>query len=148
MSQQNLVMNSGVYSSRRPNYHHQIIPALFKLNIFYPPPNNWVTWHYQDAINDLIWQSVWKFNRTRAVSVNGVNKEMSSFNEAALNIMEKVIHRKTKIFNNRETAWLNNKIENSDSRKKLKESFVNSVLPRLMVMTWSVLACWKCPAML
>ena len=49
--------------------------------------------------------------------------------------MEKVIHRKTKIFNNRETAWLNNKIENSDSRKKLKESFVNSVLPRLMVMT-------------
>lgn len=43
---------------------------------------------------------------------------MLSFNEAALNIMKKVIHRKTKIFNNRETAWLNNKIENSDSRKK------------------------------
>ena len=81
MSQPNLVMNSGVYSSLHPNCHHQIIHAKFNLKIFYPPPYERVVWHYQDANNDLIQRSISQFNWERAFSNKGVNKQISIFNE-------------------------------------------------------------------
>ena len=110
-SQPNLVMNSGVHSSLHPNCHHQIIHAKFNLKIFYPPPYERVVWHYQDANNDLIQRSISQFNWERAFSNKGVNKQISIFNETILNIMTNFIPHETKIFNDREPPWINNKVK-------------------------------------
>ena len=104
-------MNSGVHSSLHPNCHHQIIHAKFNLKIFYPPPYERVVWHYQDANNDLIQRSISQFNWERAFSNKGVNKQISIFNETILNIMTNFIPHETKIFNDREPPWINNKVK-------------------------------------
>ena len=104
-------MNSGVHSSLHPNCHHQIIHAKFNLKIFYPPPYERVVWHYQDANNDLIQRSISQFNWERAFSNKGVNKQISIFNETILNIITNFISHETKIFNDREPPWTNNKVK-------------------------------------
>ena len=108
-SQPNLVMNSGVYSSVHPNCHHQIIHAIFNLKIFYPSSYEWVYWHYQDANNGLIQRCISQFNWERAFSNKFVNKQALIFNETILNIMTKFFPNETKIFNDRELSWINNK---------------------------------------
>ena len=110
-SQPNLVMNSGVHSSLHPNCHHKIIHSKFNLKIFYPPPYERVVWHYQDANNDLIQQSISQFNWERAFSNKGVNKQISIFNETILNITKNFITHETKIFHDREPPWINNKVK-------------------------------------
>ena len=110
-SQPNLLMNSGVHSSLHPNRHHQIIHAKFNLKIFHPPPYERVVCHYQDTNNDLIQQSISQFNWERAFSNKGVNKKISIFNETILNIMTNFIPHETKIFNDREPPWINNKVK-------------------------------------
>ena len=117
-SQPNLVMNSGVHSSLHPNCHHQIIHAKFNLKIFYPPPYERVVWHYQDANNDLIQRSISQFNWERAFSNKGINKQISIFNETILNIMTNFIPHETKIFNDREPPWINNKVKTMIQEKK------------------------------
>ena len=108
--QPNLVMNSGVHSSVHPNCHHQIRHAKFNLKLFYPPPYERVIWHYQDANNDLIQRSISQFNWERAFSNKGVKKQISIFNETILNIMTNFFPDETKIFNDREPPWINNKV--------------------------------------
>ena len=110
-SQPNLVMNSGVHSSLHSNCHHQIIHEKFNLKIFYPTPYERVVWHYQDTNNDLIRRSLSQFNWERAFSNKGVNKQISIFNEAILNIKTNFIPHETKIFNDREPPWINNKVK-------------------------------------
>ena len=39
----------GVYSSLHENCNYQIIYASFNLTIYYPPPYERETWHYQKA---------------------------------------------------------------------------------------------------
>ena len=102
-SQPNLVMNSGVYSSLHPNCHYQIIHAIFNLKIFYPSLYEWVAWHYQDANNDLMQRCIPQFNWERAFSNKFVNKQASIFNE--------FLPFETKIFNDREPPWINNKVK-------------------------------------
>ena len=124
MSQPNLVMNSGVHSSLRPNCHHQIIHAKFYLKIFYPPPYERVVWHYQDANNDLIQRSISQFNWERAFSNKGVNKQISIFSETILNIMTSFIPNETKIFNVREPSLINNKVKTMIQEKTKFISFI------------------------
>ena len=95
-SQPNLIINSGVHSSLHRNCHHQIIHAKFNLKIFCPPPYERVVWHYQDANNDLIQQSISQFNWETAFSNKGVKKQISIFNETILNIMTNFIPHETK----------------------------------------------------
>ena len=118
MSQPNLVINSGVHYSLHPNCHLQTIHAKLNLKIFYPPPYDQVLWHYQDANNDLIQQSISQFNWERAFSNEGVNEQISIFNENILNIMTNVIPHETKIFNDREPPWVNKKVKTMIQEKK------------------------------
>ena len=104
-------MNSGVHSSLHPNCHNQVIHPKFNLKIFYPPPYERVVWHYQDANNDLIQRSISQFNWERAFSNKGVNKQISIFNETILKIMTDFISHETKIFNDQEPPWINNKVK-------------------------------------
>ena len=109
-------MDSAADSSLHPVYH-QIKHAKFNLKIFCPPPYERVAWHYQDANNDLIKRSISQLNWKRAFSNKGVNKQISIFNETILNIMTNFIPHETKIFNDREPTWINNKVK-KNSRKK------------------------------
>ena len=109
-------MNSVVQSSLHPNCHHQIVHAKFNLKIVSPPPYERVVWHYQDAKNDLIQQSVSQFNWERAFSNKGVNKQISIFNET-INIMTNFTPHKTKIFKDREAPWINNKVKMIQEKK-------------------------------
>ena len=70
-----------------------------------------VVWYYQDANNDLIQCSISQFNWERAFSNKGVNKQISIFNETILNIMKNFIPHETKIFNDQEPPWINNKVK-------------------------------------
>ena len=45
-SQPNLVMESGVHSSLRPNWYHQVVFAKFSLSILYPSPFEITVWFY------------------------------------------------------------------------------------------------------
>ena len=117
-SRPNLVMNSGVYSYLHPNCHHQIIHAKFNLKMFYPPPNERVVWHYQDANNDLIHRFISQYNWERAFSNKDVNKQISIFNETILNITTNFISHETKIFDDREPPWINNKVKAMIQEKK------------------------------
>ena len=133
MSQPNLVMNPGVHSSLHPNCHHQIIHAKFNLKIFYPPPYEQAVWHYQDASNDLIQRSISQFNWERVFSSKGDNKQISIFNETILNIMTKFIPHQTKIFNDRELPWINNKVKTMiQAKNKIYQLYLknkSSMLP-------------------
>ena len=104
-------MNSGVHSSLHSNCHHQIVHAKFNLEIFYQASYERVVWHYQDANSDLIQRSTFQFNWERAFSNKGDNKQISIFNETILNIMTNFIPHETKIFNDREPPWINNKVK-------------------------------------
>ena len=53
-SQQNLITESGVHPSIRPNSHHQIIFAKINLENISPPPYLCDVWHYQDVNNATI----------------------------------------------------------------------------------------------
>ena len=92
----------------------------FNLKIFYPPPYDQVVLHYQDANNDLMQRSISQFNWERAFSNKGVNKQISICNEAILNIMTYFIPHKTKIFNDRESPLINNKVKAVIQKKKKK----------------------------
>ena len=78
---------------------------------FLPLPYGRVVWYYQDTNNDLIQCSTSLFNWERAFSNKGVNKQISIFNETILNIMKNFIPHETKIFNDQEPAWINNKVK-------------------------------------
>ena len=78
---------------------------------FLPTPYERVVWYYQDANNDLIQCSISHFNWERAFSNEGVNKQISIFNETILNIMKNFIPHETKIFNDQEPPWINNKVK-------------------------------------
>ena len=80
-SQTNAITESGAHSSLHPNYHHQIIFGKFDLRVFYPPPFERNVWHYKQANIDLIRQPINNFDRNRALSNTGPNKEVSIFND-------------------------------------------------------------------
>ena len=150
-SQPNLVMNSGVHSSLHLNCHHQIIHAKFNLKIFYPPSYERVVWHYQYANNDLIQCSISHFNWERAFSNKGVNKQISIFNETILNIMTNTISNETKIFNDWEPPWINNKVKTMIQEKnkicqlylKNKSNMLANKLERLQNLIYETLESCK-----
>ena len=113
-------MNSGVHSSLHPNCHHQIIHAKFNVIIFYPPQYERVVRYYQDANNDLIQRFISYFNWERVFSNKVVNTQISIFNETILNIMTNSIPNETKIFNDWEPPWINNKVKTMIQEKKQK----------------------------
>ena len=111
-SQPNLVMNSAVHSSLHSNCHHEIIHAKFNLEIFYPPPYERVVWHYHDANNDQIQRSISQFNWERAFLTRVLISKFRFLMELSiLNIMTKFILHETKIFNDQEPPWINNKVK-------------------------------------
>ena len=108
--QPNLVLNLGVHSSLHYNCHQQIARAKSNLKIFCQPPYERVLWHYQDANNDIIQLPTSRFNWQKVFFLNkGVNKEILDFHKAIFNIMKHFIPYESKIFNDWEPPWIDNK---------------------------------------
>ena len=76
-SQENLVTNSGVHSSLRPNCHHQIVFSNLNLNICHPPPHERLIWKYEKAGADLIKRAVRGFDLEYKLSVIGINDQVA-----------------------------------------------------------------------
>ena len=55
-------MELGVHASLHVNCHHQIILAMFDLQIYYPQPYKKIVWHYKQAHLDHISKDIRGFN--------------------------------------------------------------------------------------
>ena len=60
-SQSSLVRESGVHSSLYENCHHQLVYAKFNLKVWYLPPLECKTWHYQHPNVDQIKRTIKQF---------------------------------------------------------------------------------------
>ena len=96
-SQENIVTNSGVYSSVHPNCHHQIVISNFNLKIYYPPPYERLIWKYEKANADLIKRAITDFDWENKLSLIGINYQVALFNETIVNIMSNFIPNETMI---------------------------------------------------
>ena len=75
--QENLVTNSGVYSSLCPNCHHQIVLSNFNLKIYYPSLYERLIWKYEKANADLIKTAIRDFDRENKLSLIGINAQVA-----------------------------------------------------------------------
>ena len=88
ISQPNLIIESGVHPSLHPNCHHQIIPAKFNLQIYYPPQYCSEVWHYNAANTEFIRLEVDRFNRQKAFMHKKLNEQGNIFNGVIVNVLE------------------------------------------------------------
>ena len=86
-SQPNLLIESGVHPSLRPNCHHQIAFAKFNLDIVYTPLYEREIWHYQKVNIDLIKRAISSFDWEKAFSNIDIDKMISIFNQTIINIL-------------------------------------------------------------
>ena len=94
-SQPNLITESGVHPSLRPNSHRQIIFAKFYLEIHNPPPYFREAWHYHDANTDLIRWAIDIIDWDRAFVNTNVNEKVFILNKTILNILSNFIPHET-----------------------------------------------------
>ena len=80
-SQPNLTIESRVNPSLDPNCHHQLIYAIFYLQIYYPPQYYREVWHYNNANTELIRRAVDQFNWQKALLNKHVSEKVNIFNE-------------------------------------------------------------------
>ena len=85
-SQPNIVIESGVHPSLRPNCHHQIISAEFNLKIYYSPPYLREVWHSREANADLIKRAISNFNWQKVFSNTNINEKVFLFNKMILTL--------------------------------------------------------------
>ena len=77
-------MESGVYSSLHPSFHHQIIFAKFNLPILYPASYERSVWFYEKANPELIRRAINEFDWTRALPNVTIDKKVFYFTETLL----------------------------------------------------------------
>ena len=94
-SKLNIVVESGVHPSLRPNCHHQIIFAKLNLKIYYPPPYLRDVSHYKEANVDLIKRAFNNFNWEKVFSDTNINEKVSLFHRTILNVLNNYIPHET-----------------------------------------------------
>ena len=105
--QPNLVMHSGLHPSLHQNCHHQIVFTKFNLTFFYPPSYMRLVWHYQQANTDIIKQTIKLFDCEKGLSNLDVNKKVSVFNKAIINIFEILFCTKQSTVMTKIPPWMN-----------------------------------------
>ena len=102
-SQPNLTIESRVNPSLDPNCHHQLIYAIFYLQIYYPPQYYREVWHYNNANAELIRRAVDQFNWKKAFLNKNVNEKVNIVNEAILNKLRNFIPHETALCDDRDS---------------------------------------------
>ena len=116
-SQPNLVMESGVHSSLRPNCNHRVVFAKLNLSILYPPPYQRTVWFYRKANPELIRRVINEFDWIGVLSNVSVDEKVCYFTETLLNIIHNFIPRERIVCDYRDSPWINNKIKKLISEK-------------------------------
>ena len=104
-SQPNLIIESRVNPSLDPNCHHQLIYAIFYLQIYYPPQYYREVWHYNNANTELIRRAVDQFNWQKAFLNKNITEKRNIFNETILNILRHFIPHETILCDDRDPPW-------------------------------------------
>ena len=102
-SQPNLTIESGINPSLDPNCHHQLIYAIFNLQIYYPPQYYREVWHYNNANAELIRRAVDQFNWKKSFLNKNVNEKVNIVNEAILNKLRNFIPYDTALCDDRDS---------------------------------------------
>ena len=116
-SQPNLSVESGTQPSLHPNCHHQIVYAIFNLEVIYPPPYTREVWHYQDSDVDLIRRSLNEFDWDRAFANKHVDQKVEIFNKTVFNVHSNFIPHEVIVCNDKDPPWFNGKIKSLINEK-------------------------------
>ena len=108
-SQPNLSVESGTQRSHHPNCHHQILYAIFNLEVIYPLPHTREVCHYQDV--ELIRRSLNGFDWDRAFANKHVDEKVEIFNKTVFNVLSNLIPHEVIVCNDKDPPWFNGKIK-------------------------------------
>ena len=108
-SQPNLSVESGT--------HHQIVYAIFNLEVIYPPPYTREVWHYQDSDVELIRRSLHGFDWDRAFANKHVDEKTEIFNKTVFNVLSNFIPHEVIVWDGKDPPWFNGKIKSLINEK-------------------------------
>ena len=108
-SQPNLSAESGT--------HHQIVYAIFNLEVIYPPPYTREVWHYQDSDVELIRRSLNGFDWDRAFANKHVDEKTEIFNKTVFNVLSNFIPHEVIVCDGKDPPWFNGKIKSLINEK-------------------------------
>ena len=104
------MVESDVHPSLHPNCTHQIVFAIFNLQIYYPPPYPREIRHYKQANTELIRRTITDFNWDRAFLSTNVNEKVFIFSSTILNILSNFIPHETIVCDDKDPPWFNRAI--------------------------------------
>ena len=116
--QPNVILNSGVRPSLDPKCHHQIIHCKANIRIPNPPHCERRIWNYpianvaaiQRSLLDCPWEQHFDID-------NDIDKQVETFNQTVLNVMDYFIPNKMKKFNPRVPLWLTKQLKSKLNKK-------------------------------
>ena len=121
ISQNNLIMDSGVYVSLHPNCHHEKVYA--KLNLY-----ERLVWNYKKTNIQLLNRTIQTFNWDKLLENKNDNEQLYIFNKTMLNIFHNFIPNKNMICNDKDPTWFNNQIKTLIEKKNhLFKSYMANV---------------------
>ena len=94
-------------SKLHPSCHHQLVFAKFDISIYYLPLYKRTVCYYKRANSDLIRRPIELFNWDKELRINHVDKQVVFFNETLMNILQKIVHNETIIYDDREPLSIN-----------------------------------------
>ena len=132
-SQPNLSVESETQPSLHPNCHHQIVYAIFNLEVIYPPAYTREVWHYQDSDVELIGRSLNGSDWDRAFANKHVDEKDEIFNKTVFNILSNFIPHEVIVCDYKDPPWFNGKIKSLINEKlrtynAYRKNIVNSQL--------------------
>ena len=116
-SQPNISVESGTQPSLHPNCHHQIVYAIFNLEVIYPVPYTREVWHYQDSDVKLIRRSFNGFDWDRAFANKHVDEKVEIFNKTVFNVLSNFIPHEVIGCDDKDPPWFNGKIKSLINEK-------------------------------
>ena len=109
--QPNLSVESVTQPSLHPNCHHQIVYAVFNLEVIYPLTYTREVWHYQDSDVELIRRSLNGFDWDRAFANKHVDEKVEIFNKTVFNVLSNFIPHEVIVCDDKDPPWFNGKIK-------------------------------------
>ena len=100
--QPNLVVDSGVYPSLHPNWHHQITYCKFNLFIEYSPPYERQVWDYKHVDTNSIKKLLNLVNWDHLFQNKNVNEQVATLNNIILTIFSNFVPNEILIFDDRD----------------------------------------------
>ena len=122
--QPNLVVNCGTHASLNSKCYHQITHCKLNLNIEYPPPYERLLCDYRKANAESIQKSVKSVNWESLFNNKTVNKQVSTFNKTAMNILSNIVSNKLVTFDDSNPPWMNEFIKKIKWKHQIHKTYI------------------------